>query len=178
MRRVRLCALLLALMLGLGAVVPVGAQENKGGETTSPKLVAAYRLEFVFSELQGGKRVNSRSYEMLAQQGRVNKLRAGARVPVSTGSPNFQYLDIGMSIDCQVEERDGHIALSLTADSSNFKLPEAEKITSAPHQPIIQQLRSQVDTLVSPGKPTVISSMDDPSSKRRFQLEVTATKVE
>jgi len=41
----------------------------------------------------------------------------------------------------------------------------------------VQQFRSQVDTIVSPGKPTIVSRMDDPSSKRRFQLEVTASKA-
>lgn len=178
MRRRKLWfALGLAVMLGLGGAARVNAQENKS-EAASPKPAAVYRVEFAFSELQGGKVVNSRSYEMLAQAGQLNKIRAGARMPVSSpGGANFQYLDIGMNIDCRVEERDGGIGLNITADSSSFTFPETDKATYAPGQPIVQQFRSQVDTVVNPGKPTIVSSMDDPSSKRRFHLEVTASRV-
>jgi hypothetical protein len=138
-------------------------------------------VEFVFSELQDNKIVNSRTYEMLAQSGigagyPPNKIRAGARVPVLTG-PSFQYFDIGMNIDCRVEDRDGGIGLNITADSSSLTFPEADKSTPGSGHPIVQQFRAEVDTVVTPGKPTIVSKMDDPSSKRRFQLEVTASKA-
>jgi|SRR5215469_1165733 len=169
--------LAVALALGISGAVRVTAQENKS-EAAAPKPAGAYRVQFVFSEMQDGKTVNSRSYEMLAQAGQLNKIRAGARMPVSSpGGANFQYLDIGMNIDCRVEDRDGGIGLNITADSSSFTFPETDKAIYAPGQPIVQQFRSQVDTVVSPGKPTLVSSMDDPSSKRRFQLEVTASRV-
>lgn len=167
----------LALMLGISGTALVTAQENKS-EVAASKPAGAYRVQFLFSEIQDGKTVNSRTYEMLAQAGQVNKIRAGARMPVSSpGGANFQYLDIGMNIDCRVEDREGGIGLNITADSSNFTFPETDKSMYAAGQPIIQQFRSQVDTVVSPGKPTLVSSMDDPSSKRRFQLEVTASRV-
>ena len=179
-------AVSLAIVIGLTAVAPMLAQEEKHedkqenkSEAPGPlKAASVYRLEFVFSELQDNKIVNSRAYEMLSQAGQLNKIRAGARMPVLTGEAAlFQYVDIGMNIDYRVEEREGGIGLKITADSSSLSYPETDKGTAAPGHPIVQQFRSQVDTIVSPGKPTIVSRMDDPSSKRRFQLEVTASKA-
>jgi len=171
----------LAVSLEVSAAAPARAQENKSEATVPSKPANAYRVEFVFSELQDNKIVNSRTYEMLAQAGvragqPPNKIRAGAHVPVLTG-PSFQYFDIGMNIDCRVEDRDGGIGLNITADSSSLTFPDTDKSTPASSHPIVQQFRAEVDTTVTPGKPTIVSRMDDPSSKRRFQLEVTASKA-
>ena len=38
-------------------------------------------------------------------------------------------------------------------------------------------LRINASTLALPGKPMVVGSLDDPNSKREFQLEVTVTKL-
>jgi len=156
-----------------------GTQENQSPGITSSKPEAAYRLHFVFSEWQGGNEVNSRSYEVLGTEGKWNKLRAGVRVPVTSGPgpSNYQYLDVGMNIDCRAEERNGGIELSITADSSNFSVPEADKAAGVARPPVIRQLRSQVDAIVALDKPTVVSAMEDPSSTRRFQLEVTAARI-
>jgi hypothetical protein len=165
--------------LACSLVAPLAAQESTTQTAAAAKPAAAYRLEFVLNELQNGKKIKSHHYEMLAQEGQLNKLRTGVRVPVSVGTApsSYQYLDVGMNIDCRLQERgsDGQVALLIIADSSNVTIPEGEQFA---HAPVIQQLRTEVDTLVSPGKPTVVSSMDDPSSTRRFQLEVTATRVQ
>lgn len=157
-----------------------GKQENQSSGTTSSKPAAAYRLHFVFSEWQGRTEINSRSYEVLGTEGKWNKLRSGVRMPVTTGSgpSNYQYVDVGMNIDCRAEERNGGIELSVTADSSNFSVPGADKAAGVARPPLIQQMRSQVDAIVPFDKPTLVSTMDDPSSTRRYELQVTATKVQ
>jgi hypothetical protein len=43
--------------------------------------------------------------------------------------------------------------------------------------PLLRQLRINASTVAMPGKPTVIGVVDDPNSKRQFQLEVTVTKL-
>lgn len=143
----------------------------------STKPISVYRVEFVFNELQDGKQINSRRYEMLAKADETNRLRIGSRVPVSTTGGGFQYLDVGMNMDCRVAESEGKILLNITADSSGFALPQGKSVEAVSGQPVILQMRFGVDTVVLPGKPTLVSSMDDPSSNSRFQLEVTATKV-
>ena len=67
--------------------------------------LSSYRLEFTLTELNDtGKKVNSRTYLVVSQVGPRNKLRVGGRVPVASGtgpgSLMFQYIDIGMNIDC------------------------------------------------------------------------------
>jgi hypothetical protein len=42
---------------------------------------------------------------------------------------------------------------------------------------VIRQLKISAGTLAQLGKPMVVGSVDDPNSKRQFQLEVTVTKL-
>jgi hypothetical protein len=42
---------------------------------------------------------------------------------------------------------------------------------------VIRQLKINASTLVLLGKPMVVGIVDDPNSKRQFQLEVTVTKL-
>jgi hypothetical protein len=189
MCKVKIWIAILTIVVGLGGIVPRGMAQDQGHDSqeksaekpAAPKSLNAYRMDFLLTELEDGKKNNSRSYSLLAREGILNKLRAGVRVPIATkmGSlPQFQYLDVGMNIDCRVEEREGSLVLNAIADSSSFSLPGEPKAPgSVADQPVIRQMRSEINTVINLGKMTVISSMDDPSSKRRFQLEVTATKV-
>jgi hypothetical protein len=43
--------------------------------------------------------------------------------------------------------------------------------------PVIRQIKINGNTLLVVGKPILIGSVDDPNSKRQFQLEVTVTKL-
>jgi hypothetical protein len=189
MCRVKIWITILTIVAALGGFVPRGMaqdqshdnQEKSAEKPAAPKSLNSYRVDFLLTELEDGKKNNSRTYSLMAREGILNKLRAGVRVPIATnmGSiPQFQYLDVGMNIDCRVEEREGSLVLNAVADSSSFSLPGEPKAPgSVAEQPVIRQMRSEINTVISLGKTTLISSMDDPSSKRRFQLEVTATKV-
>jgi hypothetical protein len=187
MCRVKIWLTILAIVLGLGGFVPgVTAQdqshdnqEKSAEKPAVPKSLNVYRMDFLFTELEDGQKNNSRSYSLVAREGILNKLRAGVRVPIASNTGSiFQYLDVGMNIDCRVEEREGSLVLNAIADSSSFSLPgEPKAPSSVADQPVIRQMRSEINTVISLGKMTLISSMDDPSSKRRFQLEVTATKM-
>ena len=44
-------------------------------------------------------------------------------------------------------------------------------------RPTIRQMKIESSTVATVGKPMVIGSVDDPNSKRQFQLEVTVTKL-
>jgi hypothetical protein len=163
---------------------PAPPEKQEQTSRSEAKIANFYHLDFTLSEVEDGKKTNARTYSMLAQVGTLNKLRVGARVPVVTSSSTmnpsnnfqFQYLDVGMSIDCRPQEQQGLLFLGVTLDSSNFTPPPALS-SSAPGQPIIHQMRADVNPLVTPGKPTVIATMDDPSSNRQYRLEVVATKV-
>jgi len=157
---------------------PDAAAQN--GNTAVKKPLNVYRLDFALSEFVDGKKVNTRNYTVTAREDEMNKLRSGARYPVATASDEkntqFQYIDIGVSIDCRVVERGGYLELNAVIDSSEIEGADAHG-APVPPGPVIAQMKSDVRSLIRPGTPTMVSSMDDPASKRRFQLDVTATKA-
>jgi len=143
-------------------------------ETKVPKPVTAYRLEFNVRELENGKRVNSRSYMMMAEDGSSARVRVGNRVPYQTAEKQYQYNNVGMNIDCRPHEQQEGVALDVTVDFSSVA-PSSE--TAPSFNPVFRSNRSEVQTVVAFGKPTLVTSLDDVESNRRYEIEVTATKV-
>jgi hypothetical protein len=177
---VRFFAVMMTLWSG---VLPLRAQEeNKPASEDSKakaerpeKPVHAYRVDFSVNELEAGKKVNSRNYSMNLTSGERNDLKIGTRVPVPVGpSQNtFQYMDVGTSINCMLQDRGDEFALYVHSDFSNFAA-SGEQHSS---QPIVRQININGSTLASPGKLIVIGSVDDPNSNREFQLEATVTRL-
>src|SRR5450631_343176 len=145
-------------------------------DSGSEKQVHAYRLDFTFKELEDGKTINTRQYSMNLQAEDANEIKIGTRVPVETGEGHqFQYVDVGTNIWCRIGERSDGIPLSVRAEVSNFAIPE--QIPGHEAHPVIRQLQIRASTLALVGKPMVVGSVDDPNSKRQFQLEVTVSKL-
>jgi hypothetical protein len=136
------------------------------------KPVHAYRLDFSVKELEDGKTINTRQYSLNMNADDANEIKIGTRVPVESGQGQYQYIDVGTSIWCRIGERSDGILVSVRAEISNFAIPDHET-----GHPVIRQLKIDASTLALLGKPMIIGSVDDPNSKRQFQLEVTVTKL-
>lgn len=144
-----------------------------------PDSARFYKLDFVVKEVEGGKTVNSRSFSAMQQvqmpggNTAPSSIRAGGRVPVSSGSNNqFQYYDLGVNIDARdLRETSADLSVNLTVDISSI----AQETPSA--VPVVRQNKWSGAVLVAPRKPTVVFASDDVSSKRQLQLELTATPV-
>ena len=169
--------LLLAMLVG-SLVASAFGQDN----TANYRASGVYNLKFVVSEIENGKVSNQRVYTAVVREERKGMLKTGNRVPVATGSKNsdvplqWQYLDVGFNVDFTVSEREGRLDLDLSADLSSM----APQDTSSPTpggNPVVRQVREAMNTSVVEGKPTVVASLDDVSSKKTVQLEVTITKV-
>ena len=188
-RRIALLGMLVMLALASQGVAqgdkktdnPESAAQN--GNAAVKKPLNVYRLDFALSEFIDGKKVNTRNYTVTAREDEMNKLRSGARYPVAAAtvdkSTQFQYIDVGVSIDCRVVERGGYLELNAVIDSSDIEGADAHGVPDPSGQslPVIGQMKSDIRSLIRPGTPTMVSSMEDPASKRRFQLDVTATKT-
>ena len=148
-------------------------------ETKPQKPVTAYRLEFNVRELENGKRVNSRNYMMMAEEGDYAKMRVGNRVPIQTSEKQYQYNNVGMNIDCRPRGQENGVALEILVEFSRVLPPSetAPKETLPNYNPVFQTNRSEVQTVVAFDKPTLIASLDDVESNRHYEIEVTATKV-
>jgi len=166
---------------------PARAQNESKTDTSKgqpPKVqpVEPYRLDFSFNEVADGKNVNTRHYSMVLTANDTNEVKIGTRVPVATGTngpslpaTQFQYLDIGTNIWAQLREHGDELMLSVRSDVSNLDTNNSAGPVGG--NPVIRQIKISGSTLLATGKPIVIGSMDDPNSKRQFQLEVTATKL-
>ena len=165
---------------------PARAQDESKADTSKGQPVKVqpvlpYRLDFSFNEVADGKNVNTRHYSMDLTANDSNEIKIGTRVPVATGTNSapaatqFQYLDIGTNIWAQLREHGDELMLAVRSDVSN--LDTNSSAGPAGGNPVIRQIKISGTTLLVTGKPIVIGSMDDPNSKRQFQLEVTATKL-
>jgi hypothetical protein len=166
--------LALALVLSVSVKNAPAQESNKAEQQESAKAPQPYRLDFSVNELEEGKKINSRQYSMNLNANDANEMKIGTRVPVESGHEQFQYLDVGTSIWSRLSDLKGPLELSVRADVSNFAMSEPGASSS---RPIIRQFKINASTVVQVGKPMVIGSVDDPNSKRQFQLEVTVTKL-
>lgn len=148
-------------------------------EAGSAQPVSVYRLQFAVHELENSKRVSTKNYTMLVQNTDSGRINAGTRVPLPSGGPGagpnqFQYYDIGLNLRCRVHERESQVLLNTEVSISNISA-EAENRPGQP--PTIRQISSTVGSVVHEGKPTTIITLDDPATRRRYEVEVTATRV-
>lgn len=177
----RILISLAPFLLVMGA--PGAARTGLAQETPKPAVsaeaqtrrVAVYRLEFVVRELEDGKRVNSRSYTVSVQDDAWDRVRVGSRVPIHMGEKDVTYQDVGINIDCHLYQQETDVLLNTTFESSSVVAPQ--QTTGAAATPIVRQVRFSGQSSVTPGKPTVMATLDDVATNRRYEVEVTATKV-
>ena len=158
--------------------VPVSRAQDKSA--TNPQLekektVEPYRLEFTINEIEDGKKINSRQYSLNLNTGDHNSLKIGTRVPVEVKQGEMQYIDVGTNISASLREHDNGLSLEVRADISNFAVPDQAGHVN--NMPLLRQMQINGSTIVIPGRPITVGSVDDPNSKRQFQLEVVATKL-
>jgi len=166
----------LAILLVL-VIVGMSAAQSSGD--SKPKEPAVYKFDFTVYELQNGKKSNVRNYSMFLQERRSGSIKVGNRVPIATSKDGgFQYIDVGLNIDCRFEENGGAAILNFKADLASIITPDQDVRNSSPvTNPVIRQLRQEADAYLSAGKPTIIASIDDTNTPRTVQVEVTATKL-
>jgi hypothetical protein len=186
-------ALWSVLILGLilwGKMGIARAQEtspSKGGPQAEPaadakqkppeqKPLEAYHLDFAINEFEDGKKINSRQYALNLSTNDSNEIKIGTRIPVEAKEGEFQYLDVGTNVWAQIREQRGQTMLVVRAEVSNFAIPE-HGLDKPDLHPALRQLKVSGSTLLPLAKPMVMDSVDDPNSKRSFQLEVTVTKL-
>ena len=153
--------LLAALLAPLAA-----AQANRG---------AIYKIDFTIRDTGDAAGKSGRKYSMLVTEHQKSIFKVGNRVPMASSSQGlgtqFTYVDVGVNIDCVIEERDSKVAMHADLDLSNAVNPNAAA------NPTISQIKLVIDTTVTPGKPAVVASFDDPVTSRKFEVEASAAKM-
>jgi hypothetical protein len=142
---------------------------------------AFYKLAFNISEIEDGKRVNQREYSMVSRNndGRPVSIKATTRVPISSPEKQLQYVDAGVDIRCFApREVAGKLAANCDVVISNFVVPDQSTEVRNSVGPVLRTTNAIAWAVVTLGKPTVMSIIDDVNSKKRIQIEVTATKID
>jgi hypothetical protein len=128
-----------------------------------------------------------RQYSMVLDNQGHGLFRIGNRIPVPTeskhsgdaalASTQYTYIDVGVNIECSVRETDGtKLGMRASIEISSVVPPDKLVVAAADH-PIIGQLRMGIDTLLDPGQPMVVASIDDPVTARKLEVEATVTKM-
>jgi hypothetical protein len=186
--------ILAALMASFALVVPRSLGQDKEKSTNaervaeSQKIITPLRVQVVFSEFDGEKKISSLPYTFLVNaddRGAPAAVRMGLRVPIetssNTGVKQFQYEDVGTNIDGRAEKADdGRFLLRLGVERSSVYVPGTEgksvavggsEISRA--LPIVQQFRTQVNLLIHDGQTIQATVAADPVTGHVTQVDVT-----
>lgn len=182
LKKFMLWSVLLMVLLSGSALAQTSATQARS-EPAVPapqdaKPLAAYRLNFTLNELDDGKKINSRQYALNLVPGYQpsNELKIGTRVPIEAKQGEMQYIDLGTSIWSRMVQQGDAVELEVHADLTSFAVPDQSTQTSS-SMPVLRQLRISASTVATLGKPMVVGVVDDPNSKRQYQLEVTVAQL-
>ncbi len=177
-------------------------QKEETKAAPSRPEVAQLKVQVVFSEYEGEKKMKSLPYTLLvvaandvASNTISSKIRIGDRVPVASGAENgtvqFQYIDVGTNIDCRaVALPDGRFRLAMnlerswvqtTTDLADVSAASSSKgATTAErqfHQPTIRQFRTDSTMILRDGQSIETNFATEPMSGKVIKLEITMTVV-
>lgn len=176
----------------LAPVYPALAAEAQAApaatSTANPVESDAYKLTFIIRELTAGKVVGSRTYSALYinnEHADSGAIRSGDRVPVSSGGDQYQYQDVGVSIDFRSPGSPhvdppaaNKLVINVSADITNLVPSTTPGERGATGAPLHREQRWNSNVLLDLGKPTLLFSSDDPVSDRTTQVEVTAVRIQ
>ncbi|HXW91866.1 MAG TPA: hypothetical protein VEK33_15050 [Terriglobales bacterium] len=178
---------LVLAMMAVGVSRKAPAQEAPAQEAPAQEAAKAteherqaYRIDFSVNEMEDGKKINTRQYSMNLSTGDSHEIKIGTRVPIEAKRGEFTYLDVGTNIWCRLRDRSSdawlgtNVLLTLRSEISQFAVPDQQ---SQSVMPMLRQLKIEASTVAQLEKPLVVGSVDDPNSKRQFQVQVTVTKL-
>jgi hypothetical protein len=180
----------LMLMIVFLAACSLVAQEDAKKKPEKPDnepivkqaAVPTYKMAFSVYELQDGKKINQRDYSLLVEANGhgANTLKIGTKVPIDTGKDSYTYTDVGFELRCSAAETvNNKLGVSVDMSVSNFAIPGQNTDPRAGEsRPVLRAVTQRVSAIVSPGKPQILTSMDDVNSTKRMQVELTATKMD
>jgi len=166
---------------GVGSGVGPGTGQGRGmGQEADASF---YRLDFVIREMDGEKPIDTRHYSLWVQSGVFQNMTAGSEVPYpaavfsTTGSgptKSINYRSVGVSIECTISTKEGDDSprLVLTLNISDALPPE-----KGTDSPAFRKVTLNARAMLNLGKSTMIGSVEDPGSRHRFLVDVTATKL-
>jgi type II secretory pathway component GspD/PulD (secretin) len=142
-----------------------------------------YRLTFTLAESDSGKRVGIQHFSILVAGGQRTVLKQGDKIPVATGTygkgsdplqTQFQYLDIGISVDATLTDSPDGLQLKSKIEQSSLGQPST---IAGVQEPVIRQTVLEGTSAIKVNKPLALGGLDIESSTRHMDIEVVAEPV-
>jgi type II secretory pathway component GspD/PulD (secretin) len=138
-----------------------------------------YRLTYTITEIDDGKRSGTQHFSMVLVSGQRTSMKQGSKVPVATGTTSengsastqtqFTYLDVGLNFDATLDESVNGVRLRSKAEQSSLG---SDKYIAGVQEPVVRQTVLEGTSILTPGKPLILGSLDVPDSTRRLDIEV------
>lgn len=185
MRKLICFCLLGALNLSLQPLRAQDKTQEKARSEEQAKELMPVKLQIVFAEFDGDKKVSSMPYAFMMLTSRNSgshgaSLRTGIRIPVEVGEKDqkITYMDVGSNVDCDVSvQDDGRFLVHLILDRSGLypnKSSEGERLVSQPNgQPIIHAFRTNETLLMKDGQALENTVSTDPLNGHTMRVTVT-----
>jgi hypothetical protein len=157
-RAVVLAAATLAIATAAGCSPAVAAPPSVA---SAPLAHHVYRLDFVVTTAEASKASTPSKYTINIEENQHAELRVGANIPLGNVRT-----DVGLKLRCQVSSMGDDLLVH-----NDTELSAVEDL------PAIHKVSASGDAVVSPGKPTLVASLEEPVSHRRYEVTVTATKL-
>lgn len=187
MRR-RISALPLAASIGLLWMTPLGAHaQNKPDKPAVP-----VKVQLVFSEYDGGKKVASMPYSFVVITDEKvggyysTSLRNGVRIPVQAEAKEEKstYIDVGANVDCGIKTtEDGRYHLYMIFERSALYPHDgtaAEKPqipTNSGMPPVVRQFKASENMILKDGQTFEAVASTDPLNGHTMRIAVTINVV-
>jgi hypothetical protein len=191
---------ILALVIAAFAFTLPGIAAQEKGKSDEPaktsgseKPVTPLRVQVIFNEYNGDKKVSSLPYTLLVNaddRGPVAAIHMGLRVPIPSGSggtiKQYQYQALGTNLDGRAEKmEEGRFMLKLNVVHNSVYTPSptekaapvggSELSVEAP--PVIQEFSSQVNLLIHDGQTIQSTVATDPVTGHVLKVDVTMNVI-
>jgi len=128
----------------------------------TPEQRRVYRLELLVATTDPGKPPVNSTQTLNVEERMTGDLHLGSNIPISSQARQ----DVGLMIRC-----------TLTPVGDDVLLEHGIEMSSADEGGAIRKVSMRGSSVVSPGKPALLASAEDPTTHRRFEVTVTATKL-
>ena len=189
----------IASLLLLGILSPTVLAQDKPKTDDKTKVevqTTPIKVQIVFTEFEGDKKVKSLPYVMYMNAPDSSELRAGwvkfrigSRLPIYVGKNEMQYMDVGTNVDARsAYTGDGHVLLQMTLERSwvegevSVPMTKSDSSPSDPsgghfQEPIVRGFKSELDLKLREGQPVESNMATDPISGRVLKVEISFAVV-
>ena len=130
--------------------------------TRDPEQRHVYRVDFVVVANEPGKPAQSSAYTLNLEDYDNGEIHLGSNVQINPQSRQ----DVGLKITTSIQPR-----------GDDLLLREAVELSGVEETQTIHKIKTSGDALLRGGQQTLVASLEDPLSHKRYQVSASATRL-